>query len=171
LHFRDVISNLPFINYGEVYFKADFVSVLLTLSANVMAIFFVTTNPFAMNPLYREWHMAIHLANILLVGVFSCKNVKAFFIITDFSLLPIFTLIFLYGGNGKNRTILNYFLSYTLLGSMLTLALVFGFNEQIGGISLHDLGALPLGPRLFLLVTFFLSFSTKVIVFPPYISR
>ena len=100
-----------------------------------------------------------------LLGLFASLDVVLFYIFFEFTLIPLFFLIGLYGGPERRRASVTFFL-YTLAGSLLTLprrdrlvayplpahnphhVLTFSIPELTEGLKHIDLGRVEPGPRL-----------------------
>ena len=70
-----------------------------------------------------------------LLGLFASLDVVLFYIFFEFTLIPLFFLIGLWGGPQRRRAAVTFFL-YTLAGSLLTLA----GRDRAGGGALSALG-------------------------------
>lgn len=67
---------------------------------------------------YYGWLVALEAA---MVGVFLARDLIFFYVCFEFTLVPMFFLIALYGGSNRARASIKFFL-YTFTGSMITLA-------------------------------------------------
>ena len=91
---------------------------------------FALTSLLVITAIFSSWESvkeraATHYALILmletgLLGLFSSLDVILFYIFFEFTLIPLFFLIGLYGGPERRRASIYFFL-YTLAGSLLTL--------------------------------------------------
>jgi NADH-quinone oxidoreductase subunit M len=91
---------------------------------------FVLTSLLMITATFASWESvkekaATHYALLLalqtgLLGIFSSLDVVLFYIFFEFTLIPLFFLIGLYGGPERRRASVTFFL-YTLAGSLLTL--------------------------------------------------
>ncbi len=68
-------------------------------------------------PLYYAFLLALQTG---LLGLFASLDVVLFYIFFEFTLIPLFFLIGLWGGPQRRRAAVTFFL-YTLAGSLLTL--------------------------------------------------
>ena len=133
-------------------------------------------------------HYALLLAlETGLLGLFSSLDVVLFYIFFEFTLIPLFFLIGLYGGTERRRASVTFFL-YTLAGSLLTLlgvialvvvhhqhspghVLTFSIPELTAGLarldwpSWHDASS-PRSPQLLIFLLLFAGFAVKVPLFP-----
>ncbi|MEO6811824.1 MAG: NADH-quinone oxidoreductase subunit M [Isosphaeraceae bacterium] len=91
---------------------------------------FALTALLVITAIFSSWESikeqaAAHYALILaleagLLGLFASLDIILFYIFFEFSLLPLFFLIGIYGGPERRRAAITFFL-YTLVGSLLTL--------------------------------------------------
>jgi NADH-quinone oxidoreductase subunit M len=99
---------------------------------------------------------AVHYALMLLLetgllGLFASLDVVLFYIFFEFTLIPLFFLIGLYGGPERRRASITFFL-YTLAGSLLTLLgvialVVVHFNNTPGRVLTFSIPHLTEGLR------------------------
>ena len=132
-------------------------------------------------------HYALLLAlETGLLGLFSSLDVVLFYVFFEFTLLPLFFLIGLYGGPERRRASVTFFL-YTLAGSLLTLVgvialvvvhfqhspdhlLTFSMPELTEGLARlnwpdwHE--ARWLSPQVLIFLLLFAGFAVKVPLFP-----
>ncbi|QDU27103.1 NADH-quinone oxidoreductase subunit M [Anatilimnocola aggregata] len=113
------------------------------------------------------------------LGVFSARDLLLFYIFFEFTLIPLFFLIGIWGSEDRRYAAIKFFL-FTLAGSMLTflglLAIVvwdyqqqgdgvlrFGIADLVAGLRAH-----PLPPtwQLAIFVALFAGFAIKVPLFP-----
>ncbi len=67
---------------------------------------------------YYAWLLALQTA---MTGVFLARDLVLFYVFFEFTLVPMFILISLYGGSNRKHAAIKFFL-YTFTGSVLTLA-------------------------------------------------
>ncbi len=101
----------------------------------VSLVLFVLTTLLVITSIFASWESITerapaHYALMLLLetgllGLFSSLDVVLFYIFFEFTLIPLFFLIGLYGGPERRRASITFFL-YTLAGSLLTLIGVIG---------------------------------------------
>ena len=69
----------------------------------------------------REYYILLLLLQVGLLGVFCAQDLLLFYVFFEFTLLPLFFLIGIWGGPERRRAA-NKFFIYTLAGSVLTFA-------------------------------------------------
>jgi NADH-quinone oxidoreductase subunit M len=91
---------------------------------------FILTSLLSITAIFASWESikeraALHYAFLLaletgLLGLFASLDIVLFYIFFEFTLIPLFFLIGLWGGPDRHRAAVTFFL-YTLAGSVLTL--------------------------------------------------
>ncbi len=123
---------------------------------------------------YPRAHYALMFAlQSMVYGVFLSLDMLQFYIFWEASLLPMYFLIGVWGGERRLYATVKFVL-YTLAGSLLMLlALVwmaFLARTQTGHLSFDFLDwsslAIPAGQQMWLFAAFFLAFAIKVPLFP-----
>jgi NADH-quinone oxidoreductase subunit M len=122
---------------------------------------------------YYGWLMALTCG---MVGVFAARDVMLFYIFFEFTLVPLYFLIGIWGGP-QRRYAANKFFIFTFVGSVITFAGILYLAIRAASIngtgmisfSLADLSALTeLSSReqWYLFIAFFCGFAIKVPFFP-----
>src|SRR6185437_5412222 len=106
---------------------------------------FILTSVLMITSVFASWESireraSAHYALLLglqtgLLGLFASLDVVLFYIFFEFTLIPLFFLIGIYGGPDRRRASVTFFL-YTLAGSLLTLVGVIALvsvHAQHGG--------------------------------------
>ncbi|MET0216752.1 MAG: NADH-quinone oxidoreductase subunit M [Burkholderiales bacterium] len=104
----------------------------------------------------------------LMNGVFAALDGLLFYVFFESTLIPMFIIIGVWGGENRVYAALKFFL-YTLLGSLLTLvAFIYLYNASGGSFSILDWHQLPigLGVQILLFFALFAAFSVKVPMWP-----
>jgi NADH-quinone oxidoreductase subunit M len=104
----------------------------------------------------------------LMNGVFAALDGLLFYVFFEATLIPMFIIIGVWGGENRVYAALKFFL-YTLLGSLLTLiAFIYLYNASGGSFSLLDWHALRIGmnTQIVLFFALFAAFSVKVPMWP-----
>ncbi len=127
----------------------------------------------------REYYAWMLLLTAGMFGVFAARDVLLFYIFFEFTLVPLYFLIGIWGGSDR-RYAANKFFLYTFLGSVVTFAGILYLAvraAQIGGsgvvtFDLTTLSTLSLAQGLsaleqsLLFIAFFCGFAIKVPFFP-----
>ncbi|MBL8529866.1 MAG: NADH-quinone oxidoreductase subunit M [Burkholderiales bacterium] len=120
-----------------------------------------------------QTRVAQYMASFLILsglmnGVFSALDGLLFYVFFEATLIPMFIIIGVWGGENRVYAALKFFL-YTLLGSLLTLvAFIYLYNVSGGSFSILDWYRLPIAmsTQILLFLAFFAAFSVKVPMWP-----
>jgi NADH-quinone oxidoreductase subunit M len=122
---------------------------------------------------YYAWLLALQGA---MTGVFLARDMVLFYVFFEFTLVPMYVLISLYGSTNRKAAATKFFL-YTFTGSILTLAaMIFvawkyaSAHSGVWSFALSDLAAtaraLPLETQTWVFLGFMAGFAVKVPLFP-----
>ncbi|MCA3220614.1 MAG: NADH-quinone oxidoreductase subunit M [Burkholderiales bacterium] len=104
----------------------------------------------------------------LMIGVFSAADGLLFYIFFEATLIPMYVIIGVWGGQNRVYAAFKFFL-YTLAGSLLMLiALIYLYYVSGGSFDLaawHDV-KIPLRAQILLFLAFFAAFAVKVPMWP-----
>jgi len=125
----------------------------------------------------REYYVLLLLLQVGLLGVFCAMDLLLFYVFFEFTLVPLFFLIGIWGGPQRRRAAGKFFL-YTLAGSVFTFAGIvylayYSYTTQ-GHITLNieeltqmgQDGFLPPNVQWWLFLAFAAGFAIKVPLFP-----
>ncbi len=125
----------------------------------------------------REYYAFMLLLEVGMLGVFCAMDLLLFYVCFEFTLIPLYFLIGIWGGPEKQKAA-NKFFIYTVAGSVLTFAgvlyLAYYAFTQIGTFtfdiqtltSMGQSGAVPIDVQWWLFVAFAAGFAIKVPFFP-----
>lgn len=107
------------------------------------------------------------------LGVFLATDLLAFYVFFEASLVPMYFIIGIWGGNNRRYAAAKFFL-YTLLGGLLMLVALLGVYGYTGGEGgalsfAYDAAVaadIPAEVQTWLFLAFFLAFAVKVPIFP-----
>ncbi len=101
------------------------------------------------------------------IGVFAATDLLLFYVFFEFSLVPMYLIIGIWGGAQRRYAAIKFFL-YTLLGGLVMLVAILYLQVQAGSFSYDAVSALSLGPteQRWLFAAFLLAFAVKVPLFP-----
>ncbi|MEQ9206233.1 MAG: NADH-quinone oxidoreductase subunit M [Phycisphaerales bacterium] len=122
--------------------------------------------------MYYSWLLVLQSA---MVGVFAAQDLLLFYICFEFTLLPMFILIRVYGSTNRVAASTKFFL-YTFTGSMMTLAglmyVVYFVSQQTGHWTLDIATLTAIAPQMpashqaWVLFAMLAGFAVKVPLFP-----
>ena len=115
------------------------------------------------------------------LGVFAARDIILFYVFFEFTLIPLFFLIGIWGSEDRRYAASKFFI-YTLAGSLLTFlgllsivfwnyqnggALTFSIRELTAGLTAHPMAA---NMQLWVFLALFAGFAIKVPLFPPHLA-
>ncbi len=125
----------------------------------------------------REYYSLLLLLQVGMLGVFCSMDLLLFYVFFEFTLIPLYFLIGIWGGPDRRRAA-NKFFIFTLSGSVLTLAgilyLAYYAYTDLGYITLNiqkltelgQTGFISPGVQWWLFLAFAAGFAIKVPLFP-----
>jgi NADH-quinone oxidoreductase subunit M len=108
------------------------------------------------------------LLEVGMLGVFMSKDLFLFYIFWEFTLVPMYFLIGIWGGPRRIYAAIKFFL-YTMAGSILMLLAILWLGIYQGTFSVPDLtvmGGIPANMQLWLFLAFAAAFAIKVPMWP-----
>jgi NADH-quinone oxidoreductase subunit M len=167
--------NQPWVAQAGIAFNIgmDGISMLLVLLTNLVAPLIVLSSQ--QQPLEQEgryYGLALLMLSAL-NGVFMAKDGLLFYIFYELALIPIYFICATWGGEGRIRITLKFFI-YTFVGSLFMLvSLLYVYLKTDVGNGAHSfswdaLTAVHLGhgEAVWVMLGFFLAFAVKMPVFP-----
>ncbi|MCC2646683.1 MAG: ndhD1 [Rickettsiaceae bacterium] len=139
-----------------------FLTALLTLICIIASLHNITTRS-------SEFLALFLLLESLVIGAFSSLDILLFYIFFETTLIPMYLIIGIWGGENRIYAAIKFFL-YTLLGSVFFLCAIIYIYMHAGTLSLTELENIgpsflfPVQQALFLAL--FASFAVKVPMFP-----
>ena len=117
--------------------------------------------------------VALYMASFLIlsglmVGVFCAVDAMLFYVFFEATLIPMYLIIGIWGGQRRVYAAFKFFL-YTLLGSLLMLvALLYLYGQSGGSFNILDWYTVPLSrtAQILLFVAFFAAFAVKIPMWP-----
>ena len=103
----------------------------------------------------------------LMIGVFTAMDGLLFYFFFEATLIPMFIIIGVWGGDNRVYASFKFFL-YTFLGSLLTLVAIIYLYNKSGSFSILDWHQLQLTSKeqTFIFLAFLAAFAVKVPMFP-----
>ncbi len=166
------VDTLPWIPAlgANLAFGVDGISlVLVLLTTFLMPLIVVAAWDHADN--IRGYLAAFLALEAAVIGVFTAQDLLVFYVLFEFTLVPMYLIIGIWGGANRRYAAVKFFL-YTLLGGLTMLVAVL-YLYQAGGaqsFAYDDLvnaaQGLSLVQQRWLFGAFFLGFAVKVPLFP-----
>ncbi|NOG48870.1 MAG: NADH-quinone oxidoreductase subunit M [Chloroflexi bacterium] len=125
----------------------------------------------------KLYYMFMLMLEWSMIGVFVIQDLIVFYVFWEVTLVPMYFLIGIWGGENRVYAALKFFL-YTMAGSILMLLAILYVGSQAGTFALPEITAavqsgdlvFPFGgllsPQSFLFLGFFIAFAIKVPVWP-----
>lgn len=156
---------------ADFYLKADGISIVLVLLTVLLTPFIIQSaqGRSIKNP--KAFFSLILFMESALLGVFLAKDALLFYVFWELALIPIYLIALIWGGEGRQKITLKFFV-FTLFGSLfMLLAIIFVWlHNPTRTFSLYDfykVGAhLSANQQLFVFIAFYLAFAIKIPIFP-----
>ncbi len=163
--------------WGIQYFLGiDGISLWLVLLTTLITPIAILSSWNAVHDRLKEYMIFMLLLETGMLGVFASLDLFLFYIFWEFTLVPMYFLIGIWGGPRRVYAAVKFFL-YTMAGSLLMLLSIISlwlmYAEQHNGVGTFDLTQLiPLamnlgvGQQLWLFAGFAIAFAIKVPLWP-----
>ena len=167
LQLVDRVNWIP--SWGISYFMAvDGLSILMILLTSFISLLSVAASWTAITSQIKQYYIFMLLLEMGMLGVFLAQDLFLFYVFWEFTLVPMYFLIGIWGGGRRVYASIKFFL-YTMAGSLLMLLAMLYMGIINGTFSLPDLvagRAAFAGAQNLLFIGFFVAFAIKVPVFP-----
>ena len=139
--------------------------VLVLLTTFLVPLIFVVSN--GITDRLRAWFASFLLLEAAVIGVFASLDLLLFYVFFEFSLVPMYLIIGIWGGEHRRYAAVKFFL-YTLLGGLLMLVGVIWLAVQAGSFEYAAIRNIAISDtaQLWLFGAFFVAFAVKVPLFP-----
>ncbi len=165
---------LPGVSSVRLALGLDGISLWLMPLTALLCIVAVLSSWVSIEEGARGFYSLILVLETGLLGVFAALDVVLFYIFFEFTLIPLFFIIGIWGGEERRRAAIKFFI-YTLAGSVLTLIglvyTVVAYYQQHGTwtFSIPELVTntrIPVEHQMLVFLALFAGFAIKVPVFP-----
>ncbi len=167
-----LVARYPWITVGgwniEYHLGVDGLSILLMLLTTFLTPLSILSTWTAVEERVKEFMLFFLLLEIGMVGVFLAQDLFLFYVFWEFSLVPMYFLIGVWGGPRRIYAALKFFL-YTMAGSILMLLAILWLGIYQGTFSVPDLmakGGIDPHTQLWLFIAFAAAFAIKVPMWP-----
>jgi len=145
----------------------DGMSILLVLLTTLITPVAILSSWTSINEREKEYYAFMLLLEMGMIGVFVALDLFLFYIFWEFTLVPMYFLIGIWGGSERRYAAIKFFL-YTMAGSLLMLLAILYLGLAGGTFYLLDLIDLdiPLQTARWLFLAFAVAFAIKVPVWP-----
>jgi NADH-quinone oxidoreductase subunit M len=167
-----MVINLPWIQVAGLnisfFMGIDGLSILLVLLTTFLTPISILSSWEAVQERVKDFMVFFLLLEVAMVGVFLAQDLFLFFIFWEFTLVPMYFLIGIWGGPRRMYAAIKFFL-YTMAGSILMLLAIIWLGLEGGTFSVPELIAnlnIPAGAQTWLFLAFTAAFAIKVPMWP-----
>lgn len=175
-NYNSVISGLQLVDrfdwipaWGiQYYMGVDGLSILMVLLTAFISVIAIAASWTAIDKQIKAYYIFMLLMAVGMMGVFLAQDLFLFYIFWEFTLIPMYFLIGIWGGSARVYASIKFFL-YTMAGSLLMLLAILYMGITNNTFAVPELIA---GRAAFadaqnlLFLGFFIAFAIKVPVFP-----
>jgi len=152
----------------EYHLGVDGLSLLLVLLTTLLTVVSILSTWSAITERVREFMIFFLLLETGMIGVFLAMDLFLFYVFWEFTLVPMYFLIGIWGGERRMYAAVKFFL-YTMAGSILMLLAILWLGLAGGTFSVPDLiaqGSIPGNVQFWLFLAFAAAFAIKVPMWP-----
>ncbi len=155
----------------EIHFflGVDGLSILLVLLTTFLSAISILSTWNAVQDRVKDFMLFFLLLEMGMTGVFLAQDLFLFYVFWEFSLVPMYFLIGIWGGPRRTYAAVKFFL-YTMAGSLLMLLAILWLGIYQGSFQLPTLlakaGEVPLNIQIWLFLAFAAAFAIKVPMWP-----
>ncbi len=148
--------------------SVDGLSILLVLLTTFLTPISILSTWKAVEERVKDFMIFFTLLEVGMLGVFLAQDLFLFYIFWEFTLVPMYFLIGIWGGPRRIYAAIKFFL-YTMAGSILMLLAILWLGIYQGSFSVPDLiakGGIAGNIQLWLFIAFAAAFAIKVPMWP-----
>ena len=152
----------------QYYLAVDGLSILLVLLTTFLTPISILSTWTAVEERVKDFMLFFLLLEVGMTGVFLAQDLFLFYIFWEFTLVPMYFLIGIWGGPRRIYAAIKFFL-YTMAGSILMLLAILWLGIHQGTFSVPELvlkGGIPSDLQLWLFLAFAAAFAIKVPMWP-----
>ncbi len=152
----------------QYYMGVDGLSILLVLLTAFLTPISILSTWTAVEERVKDFMIFFLLLEVGMTGVFLAQDLFLFYIFWEFTLVPMYFLIGIWGGPRRIYAAIKFFL-YTMAGSILMLLAILWLGIYGGTFSVPELieqGNIPAGVQMWLFLAFTAAFAIKVPMWP-----
>ncbi|MGE5461795.1 MAG: complex I subunit 4 family protein [Syntrophothermus sp.] len=152
----------------QYFLGIDGLSILLVLLTTLLTPISILSTWTAVEDRVKDFMLFFLLLEVGMIGVFLAQDLFLFYIFWEFTLVPMYFLIGIWGGPRRIYAAIKFFL-YTMAGSILMLLAILWLGIYGGTFSVPDLiakGNIPANVQTWLFLAFAAAFAIKVPMWP-----
>lgn len=164
----------------EYNFNLNNFNFALSFGIDGVSIFFLVLSSFLIficflfiwkEPLLKEFSLSLLILELLLIFVFSSLNILFFYVAFEAILIPMYLIIGIWGSRERKIRAIYIFFFYTLVSSFFLLFGLLYINEIVGSFNYEILVTFKFSfeQQYWLWLAFFISFASKIPIFPLHI--
>jgi NADH-quinone oxidoreductase subunit M len=166
------VINLPWIPISgweiRFFLGVDGLSILLLLLTTLLTPISILSTWTSVEERVKDFMVFFLLLEVGMIGVFLAQDLFLFYIFWEFTLVPMYFLIGIWGGPRRMYAAVKFFL-YTMAGSILMLLAILWLGIYQGSFQVPDLVAknnIPANLQVWLFLAFAAAFAIKVPMWP-----
>ncbi|MDX2277081.1 MAG: NADH-quinone oxidoreductase subunit M [Hyphomonadaceae bacterium] len=161
-----LVEIIPWAFGASYHMGVDSLAISLVLLTTFLTPLCILAS-WSINKQVASYMVLFLLLETLMIGVFCALDIILFYVFFEGSLIPMFILIGVWGGERRVYAAFKFFL-YTLLGSLLMLVAIIVMITLADTTSIPQLQAFAFDPNLqiWLWLAFFASFAVKLPMWP-----
>jgi NADH-quinone oxidoreductase subunit M len=163
------IEKRAWIHRSNIYYYVgvDGISLFFVLLTTLLTPICILISWDSIQNRIREYMMAFLFLETLLIGMFCSLDLLLFYVFFEGTLIPMFLIIGIWGGERRIYACFKFFL-YTLLGSVLMLLALIKLFSETGTADLQAAIDLTISfeTQKWLWLAFFVSFAVKIPMWP-----
>ncbi len=167
-----MVISLPWIEIAgwQITYQmgVDGLSILLVLLTTFLTPIALLSTWTAVEDRVKDFMIFFLLLEVGMLGVFLAQDLFLFYVFWEFTLVPMYFLIGIWGGAERMYAAVKFFL-YTMTGSVLMLLAILWLGIYQGSFSVPDLiqmGGIPAQVQIWLFLAFAAAFAIKVPMWP-----
>ncbi len=167
-----LVINQPWIQVAgwniSYHMGVDGLSILLVMLTAFLTPIALLSTWRAVEDRVKEFMIFFLLLEVGMTGVFLAQDLFLFYVFWEFTLVPMYFLIGIWGGAQRMYAAVKFFL-YTMAGSLLMLLAILWLGIYQGTFSVPELiemGGIPGNIQLWLFIAFAAAFAIKVPMWP-----
>jgi NADH-quinone oxidoreductase subunit M len=152
----------------QYHLGVDGLSILLVLLTTFLTPISILSTWTAVDERVKDFMIFFTLLEVGMLGVFMAQDLFLFYIFWEFTLVPMYFLIGIWGGPRRIYAAIKFFL-YTMAGSILMLLAILWLGIKGNTFSVPDLianGGIPANIQWWLFLAFTAAFAIKVPMWP-----
>ena len=165
-----LVENVPWIGMWGIHYAlgVDGLSILMVLLTSFISMLAIGASWTAITNNVKQYYIFMLLLEIGMMGVFLAQDLFLFYVFWEFTLVPMYFLIGIWGGVDRVYASIKFFL-YTMAGSLLMLLAILYIGITANTFVLPELIAardMFADVQNWLFIGFAIAFAIKVPIFP-----